>query len=104
MSQVADDLRKAADIVNVQGWTKGSMRNAEGQVCVLGALRIATAGKAVWADMWDTIGEEEADRFHKARYVLHNWLGTAPTVWNDTIANTKQEVILVLLKAARSAQ
>lgn len=104
MSQVSDDLKRAADIVNVLGWCSGSMQDAEGHVCMLGALRISTIGKAVWENALDAADMPQVERFHAARQALHAWLGQAPTVWNDMPGRTAYHVKMALLNTARANQ
>jgi len=78
--------RKAADEVEMRGWTRHKMVNCAGQVCAMGAL--ATAANPNLMEKWFT-GDEAAN--HASRVVdqcavrFAMWLGARYGVpnWND---------------------
>ncbi len=40
----ADVLRRAADVIEERGWTRGQMEDRNGRVCAVGALRVVCLG------------------------------------------------------------
>lgn len=103
MKQVRDDLLAAVLVLNERGWCQKGMEDADGHVCLVGALRVATVGKATVKDWKDVADRTVLERFHAARTALHKWLDEAPTVWNDTPGRTAYQVKFALLQAARRA-
>jgi hypothetical protein len=41
-------MERALSVLDEQGWTKIRFRNRRGNVCLLGALRVADGGQARW--------------------------------------------------------
>jgi hypothetical protein len=41
-------MQKALTVLDERGWTKVRFKNRQGNVCILGALRVADGGKARW--------------------------------------------------------
>src|SRR6267142_6886963 len=67
---------KAIEVLEQRGWCKGSLMNASGQVCVVGAIQLTACSL-----------KEKDD----ALQLLHKTLGLVGT-WNDAPERTKDEV------------
>lgn len=57
--EAADQLDIAADYIDRVGWCQGSMRNLDGQVCLMGAIRIGNQSLLTdnMVDTWDAENE-----------------------------------------------
>lgn len=84
----------AIDILNERGWTQGVVRNAKGEVCLIGALGIATGRIATnngYCSALETCGRK-----------LGIPVGSVIT-WNDAPERSKEDVILILKELASEA-
>lgn len=89
MSQTADDLLAAAEIIQRRGWCQGALQKADGSVCLVGALRLASDGSVNRygsTRVADAIGALDLPRF--AAY------------YNDDPTTTAEDVILLLKTTA----
>lgn len=94
-------LLRAADILDERGWTQGDFVAADGCVCALGAVHLASneiAGipcRATFAT--GDLYEQALDRI----YAIVGGLGSGGiAVWNDEDGRTKDEVQDMLRRAA----
>lgn len=101
---LVDDLLRAAEVLQERGWTQDGMESPDGEVCVIGAIRVATIGRATWNDLSDIAELEQITRFHDARVALTRWLNMPPTIWNDQRGRTQFHVKMALLNTARVNQ
>lgn len=97
--QVVADLLTTVRVLQIRGWTQKEMQNEDGAVCLIGAARIATIGKAI-CSLHDIRDPHAVARFHAVRGALFDWLHTAPTVWNDHVASSATEVIDTVMRCA----
>jgi hypothetical protein len=99
MSDTADLLDKAADIIERDGWCQGKYASdpETGPCCALGAIRRAATGTAFPAcdDDWDAITN--------AGRALARLTGFVPG-WNDTQGRQAVEVTAALHAAAEKAR
>lgn len=95
----AQVLSKAADILQERGWTQGIYEDADGCLCLDGALRYAVAG---------AVGSfTSTDRYHEyvaASQALEAVIGTRNVIrWNDSSVRTQASVVRALRAAAERA-
>lgn len=90
MSQVADDLNAAADLLERDGWCKSEWQAPDGSRCVLGALSHATQGDSRYS------------RFVAACLRLDQTVGS-PSLWNDQFLQTRRRVVRTLRRIAKDA-
>jgi hypothetical protein len=107
-SQVAADLRAAAEVLRRDGWTQGDYYDFEtGCHCVLGAL-IAAAGGPKATHPMDLAPPATRSRFDPAVKAVIDHLGFDYGLhvvdWNDAPGRTADEVIAALLAAADAAE
>ncbi|SRR5258706_1739766 len=76
---------KAIEVLEQRGWCKGKLINDQGQVCMAGAIQIATCNSYTLQ--------------RKALTLMHLTLGMISR-WNDAPERTKDEVIAKLKEAA----
>lgn len=99
--QYATYFRRAAAILERDGWTQKIMENADGAVCAVGAFNKAVTGHPL-----DYPNFEWRNWFWKAapRKRLA-YMGGRPslTLWNDQVAKDKSEVIAAFHRAAKLA-
>jgi hypothetical protein len=95
-TQVAQDLRAAAEVLRRDGWTRDTFTDDDGCHCVAGAVGVVT-------------GETYIDRWREAIVTLAVSRGLAPWPlsvyrWNDAPERTADEVIAALEAAADAAE
>lgn len=97
--QVANDLLAAADVLTRRGWAQGEMERRSGQVCAIGALRIAIFGKVAipYSEKYDP---SQRDRFRAAREFMASWVGWPLSVWNDHKAKDINTVLMAFRQGA----
>ncbi len=78
---ISRTLRRAADMIERQGWCQGQWADKHGRVCIMGAL-----------------GDTESDpaAFCAACHRLSTHLGQRLSMWNDEPGRTKDEVLAML--------
>lgn len=91
MNRIQRALIVAAEILETEGWTQGTSRDAEGHFCAIGAIDEAVV-RNFHAD-W-TLQSDAAQRFRKHL----NISGIAR--WNDDPDRTADEVVTELRAAA----
>jgi hypothetical protein len=97
----AEVLLRAADYVRQLGWTRNTLQEPDGRVCVMGAINCAvlnstTARKPLFERL-DFISDLASDVSRTAT----GYCDTGGLVdWNDTVATSAEEVILVLEQTA----
>ena len=77
---------KAIEVLEQRGWCKGHLSNSKGEVCMAGAIQIATSTNAPLRD--ETLN------------LMHTTLGTLISKWNDAPERTKDEVTAKLREMA----
>lgn len=96
-TQVARDLRAAAEVLRRDGWTRGFYTDPEtGAHCAVGAIRSAIS-MTDSAPMTPALNE----RWDALEVVLN---GEGATFWNDAPGRTADEVIAALEAAADAAE
>lgn len=113
-TQTAADLRQAAVILQVDGWTQGNY-HCGGKHCASGALAIATdqhrpmteglleqGGWGALDNNWASyeLCSPEGRRRLDAERVLELRLGMSLPHWNDASGRTASDVVALLLSAA----
>lgn len=94
--------RKAAAIINDRGWIRGSLQNADGNVCIMGAMGIAWNGNAIsYTKSLPNASRTLGVYFHDS-VPEHGQVTTffAAETFNDQVFESKEEVISWLNKAA----
>lgn len=99
--KVAADLRAAADVIERDGWTQGRYHSADGCHCALGAIVVATTGRALDPDVDD---EAWTDRYRTAVAVLDRHIGRHTPSFNDDPSTTADEVTAALRSAAAAVE
>jgi hypothetical protein len=100
-------LLNAADLIEQRGWTRGIHQDAEGRLCVHGAINVAVLGMPCVGN----IVIFRLDEFLTGAWVqLRDYLlakGVEPDsvsagciIWNDAPGRTKEEVLQALREAA----
>lgn len=98
-------LQEALACLERQGWCQHELQNADGQVCLDGALRYA-----IWGDAAHPCFTIVPGNTHRELYVrVWHFLGTQVpvlglTLWNDTPGRTWHEVRTMLKTATREAR
>lgn len=91
-----EDLLKAAEYMSEHGWCQGDLEDADGRVCVAGAIKAVVRGK------------DRNLRSTSAVISLHEYLvkeygdncaAISIPAWNDDPDRTVEEVILALKQA-----
>lgn len=85
-------LSAAADLIEEHGWVQGEYGDEEYGFCAMGAVYVAASYSATDRDRGNAVNRLAAS-------VGYN----AVVYWNDSIAQSKEEVITALRKAAREA-
>lgn len=85
----AEQLRKAAQLIVINGWTRGTREDKDGRLCPVGALFKAIHGHA-WA--------------HFNGYRLLDDFQTGATVENDARDCTKDAAVMFLLLCAEARE
>ena len=86
VDEIGECYLKAIEIIEQRGWCKGHLSNAQGEVCMAGAIQIATFNNASLQN--------------KTLDLLHETLGILISKWNDAPERTKGEVIAKLKEIA----
>jgi arginine/ornithine N-succinyltransferase beta subunit len=95
VSQVADDLRAAADVLERDGWTQRNYVDRGGCRCMIGALAAATREDL---RTWNTV------RVDAGRKAMRDFLHQNLASWNDAEGRTAAEVTAALREAANTAE
>lgn len=97
-------LKRAKNVIKTNGWTTGSYQNRRGEVCLYGALRIATFG-AVWTNP-ET--EHLYPIFHSAEVLVRRAIHQQSdgrfedvVTWNDEGAENKDDALKMLDEALK---
>jgi hypothetical protein len=90
-------LLDAADIIEARGHCHGMVEDAQGRVCIAGALSIAAYGKVQREGRYDYKARRAADQ---AWGELHNRLDCHPVDYNDL--HSGAEVVAVMRDTALS--
>lgn len=75
-------LKAAGDLIRVRGWTRGAYDDARGQLCAMGAIRVATRGEA-WEYHPEPAGERDAINVLLDRIADEFGPGLSVPGWND---------------------
>lgn len=75
-------LKAAGDLIRARGWTKGAYDDARGQLCAMGAIRVATRGEA-WEYHPEPAGERDAINVLLERIADAFGPGLSVPGWND---------------------
>lgn len=87
-------LKAAGDLIRARGWTKGAYDNARGQLCAIGAIRVATRGEA-WEYHPEPAGERDAINVLLDRIADAFGPGLSVPGWNDR-QNSAEDVLKLL--------
>lgn len=97
--------RRAADIIEERGWTRGQLEDRDGRVCALGAFNRATSPMS----LAEGITLRTAFSLHFGQWMQEHYpdqqlpsrlgLTWAPS-WNDKVFSSKEEVVSWLRKFA----
>lgn len=97
--ETADILEKAAEVLDARGWCQGHYQDDQGQLCAVGAIRVATWGTARW-DHSNAV-EYLASRMAQEAMSAHLGVEDIAVGWNDRPGRTKDEVIDTFKHAAK---
>lgn len=96
-------LRQAANYIRDHGWTRGTLRDQNGQVCSLGAIRYANGFNAYNSETeaCKYLAEEivRANPYWRRRVAVYG-AEDAIMSWNDSSADDVDEVIHFFKAAA----
>jgi hypothetical protein len=99
--------RKAAEIMRERGHTVGVAQNAAGQVCLMGAFRLAVSpmgwmNRAHLLDEFNArFGDWMAQHHPQAANFVVDWESNGvATMWNDCVLVTQEETLAWLDKYA----
>lgn len=98
---VASPFLRAAEIIRQDGWTQGHYECADGSVCLIGALRLAFG----YEPEWGPPGEDDApdhSPYYTAYSQIHTETVCGPEAWNDMPVRTKDEVLTLLERTAKT--
>ena len=83
-------MQKALSVLDERGWTKVRFKNRQGNVCLLGALRVADGGQARWPLHRSPAYRQAVARLNRlARELGHN----RATFFNDDPGTGYQDVV-----------
>ena len=85
-------LLKAADIIEEKGWYQGNMIGPKGELCMLGALNVASDYSLEYFNVRTVVRDHLHISVKDKSFSLSNW--------NDAPERTKEEVIAALRGAA----
>ena len=109
----ADIIADAREYLEEYGWCRGTMRDRQGHVCVMGAICHSQGWVGVTLDGSDQelfaeacrLVLNEARKVHPGRmYVTRYRVPMAIPDWNDRYASGEQEILDVLAKAEKIAR
>ncbi len=86
IDEIGECYLKAIEVIEQKGWCQGQPINAKGEVCVAGAIQMAT--------------HQSLELQGHALNLLHETLGTMISKWNDAPERTESEVIAKLKEVA----
>ena len=100
---------KAADYMAEHGHCKGTLEDAEGRVCLEGAVRMALFGEMrLNLGSWSIFDNPAADELWTYLYSLiqQDYPGESlgPVTFNDDITKSGEDVILLLKRAGRELE
>lgn len=109
MTQVLEDLRRTKEILETHGWCQGAFANPDGQVCLDGAVYLATDAAVMNPSKWgiNFLDEATLDRYIAVWKALegdgefHEGTGWA---WNDAQGRTAEDVKQLLIRAIARAE
>lgn len=90
---VSDTLNQAADLIEDEGWTQYKWKSRTGERCIMGAIRDVAGVPELAAIPDGSIGAE-------ARNAIARYLWYPPSIWNDQLGRTAEEVVEALRSAA----
>ncbi len=111
-------LRRAADVITERGWLQRDFISHSGQVCLVGAMRLAAAGHA-GIDPDKVFAAAHGDREvwpEENRYALKHTFDESVRLvaarvggkliheWNDEPGRTSDEVVALLRRAAEDGE
>lgn len=83
--EIAKLCQKAADLIEEHGHAKGKFEDADGCVCLFGAINLAENGNAdEWSGEEAALAQAKALGFDSVNDLLH---------WNDAPERTQAEVL-----------
>lgn len=88
-TNVADTLDRAADYIEAHGWCRGRVKDAEGRVCVIGALCEVSKSDRLIANAMDA---------------MDCLVGGNAIQWNNNVAFDAAEVVNHFRKASEMAR
>lgn len=104
-TQVAADLRAAADMLRAEGWTQGDLGTCGGPKCIVGAAYyVASDHTEVVYEHTGAEAVRRAERIADAVAAHLNSRRIDLPVWNDDPDRTADEVIAALENAADAAE
>lgn len=99
LSPVRMLLLKAADEIEKRGWCQYHLRDPHGQLCIAGAINVASSGDPYWSAEHDPYAALAlVTRSLHAEGALS--ISKNAVEWNNTQARTKENVIGALRRAA----
>ena len=97
--ETADILEKAAEVLEIRGWTQNTYEDAEGQVCAVGAIRVVAWGHSRWSGTGAI--DYQVAGMAQAAMSAHLGVRDLAIEWNDSPERTKEEVIDAFKHAAK---
>ncbi|OZE35651.1 MULTISPECIES: hypothetical protein [unclassified Rhodococcus (in: high G+C Gram-positive bacteria)] len=98
-------LTKAADLIEVKGWTRGQFQDEAGCLCTVGAIILAGGGSFKYdEDGRPDDYEDPADTgfgITDAFKALEELVGQELVTWNDGLDRDKSDVVNAMRAAAK---
>lgn len=98
---------KAADYMAEHGHCKGTLQDAEGRVCLEGAVRMAVWGEVrLNQGSWSLFDDSPANKLWTYLYFLiqQDHPDSGHVTFNDDITTSSEDVILLLKRAGRELE
>ncbi len=89
--KIRDTFLKAAEYIELHGWTQGTYKNASGEVCTAGALERVCA-----IDGSGYYPQENMDLYYATMDHFRRTVGVNAITWNDRLRRTKKQVLKLL--------
>lgn len=107
---VAEVIDGAIEAIETHGWCQQSLLNADGQLCLRGALYVGAGAVLMGHHIEFEEGAFDEDAFEEAdslvvKEINKNYVDECSTIprWNDHSGTSAEDVILVLKRARETA-
>jgi hypothetical protein len=96
-------LRAAKDVILTRGWTRGDWDNERGEVCVMGAVNVATVGCARASRFAESdMLSARCETWSLLQRLLPSGFGISD--WNDSRGRTPEDILDLFDRAIAFAE